>query len=539
MIRRISLAVGILLLVVLVIPLAFAQEDETFSLTIMHTNDEHAAHEPDANGDGGAARQASVVEQIRSEVENSLLLDGGDRFTGTLFHVQYRGQDSAMLMNALGYDAMTLGNHEFDDGSDVLAAFIIALDFPVVTANVEFSESAELAGLVEPWVILEVGDENIGIIGLVTPETEILSKPAPELVFDHDLIGVTQGIVDELTAMGINKIILLTHIGYNADLEVAQGVSGVDIVVGGHTNTFLSNTYQGAAGEYPTVLTGAADEPILVVQASTRTKYLGRLDVQFDANGVLTDWSGDAILLSRYIPADPEISDMVVELAEPIEELRATLIGETGVFLVGDRAVCRHAECNLGNLITDAMIAETGAQIALENGGGIRANIPNEDTPEALTLDEIAPVTLGDVLTVLPFGNLVSTFELSGADLWAALEHSVSRAENPENEGTGRFLQVSGLRFSWDGSQEVGSRIVSVEVRDENGEFAPLDLEATYTIVSNDFTRNGGDGFEMFRDNAINPYDFGRPLDQVVTDYIADNSPVMPEVEGRITRVDE
>jgi 5'-nucleotidase len=538
MFRRIGLLLSLLVLIVVLIPITVAQEEETFSLTIMHTNDEHAAHEPDANGDGGAARQATVVDQIRAEVENSLLLDGGDRFTGTLFHVQYRGQDSAMLMNALGYDAMTLGNHEFDDGSDVLAAFINALDFPVVTANVDFSESEQLAGLVEPWVIMEVGGESIGIIGLVTPETEILSKPAAELIFDYDLAGVAQEMVDELTAMGVNKIILLTHIGYNADLEVGQAVSGVDVIVGGHTNTFLSNIYQGAVGEYPTVLTSASGEPLLVVQASTKTKYLGRLDVEFDASGVLTGWEGDAILLSRYIAADPEIADMIAGLAEPIEELRATAVGETGVFLVGDRAVCRYAECNLGNLITDAMIAETGAQIAIQNGGGIRANIPNEDTPEDLAFDTPATVTLGDVLTVLPFGNLVSTLELRGEDVWAALEHGVSRAENPENEGTGRFPQVSGLRYTWDGSQEVGSRLISVEVLNAEGDYEPLDLDAVYTVVTNDFTRTGGDGYEMLRDNAIEPYDFGRPLDQVVADYIAANSPVAPEIEGRITRID-
>jgi len=538
MIRRSGLVVGIVLVGVLLIPFAAAQEEETFTLTIMHTNDEHAAHDPDNNGDGGAARQATVVDQIRAEVENSLLLDGGDRFTGTLYHVQYRGQDNAMIMNALGYDAMTLGNHEFDDGDDVLAAFINALDFPVVTANVDFSRSSVLAGLVEPYVIEEINGEPVGIIGLVTPETEILSKPGPELVFEHDLVGVAQEMVDQLTAIGINKIILLTHIGYNADLEVGTAVSGVDVIVGGHTNTFLSNTYQGAVGEYPTVLTSAAGEPLLVVQASTRTKYLGRLDVEFDSNGVLTGWEGDAILLSRYISPDPEISDMIAGLAEPIEELRATPVGETGVFLVGDRAVCRFAECNLGNLIADAMIAETGAQIAVQNGGGIRSSIPNEDTPDDLAFDAPTTVTLGDVLTVLPFGNLVSTFEISGADIWAALEHSVSRAENPENEGTGRFLQVSGLRYTWDGTQEVGSRVVSVDVRNDAGEYAPLDLAATYTVVTNDFVRTGGDGYEMFRDNALNPYDFGRPLDQVLADYIAANSPVMPELEGRITRVD-
>jgi 5'-nucleotidase len=266
---------------------------------------------------------------------------------------------------------------------------------------------------------------------------------------------------------------------------------------------------------------------------------LGRLDVEFDSNGVLTGWEGDAILLSRYVTPDPEVSDIIAELAEPIEELRLTPVGETDVFLVGDRTVCRHAECSLGNLITDAMIAETAAQIAFENSGGIRANIPNEDTPDELGFDTPVTVTLGDVLTVLPFGNLISTLQLRGEDVWAALEHSVSRAENPENEGTGRFLQVSGLRYAWDGSQEVGSRLISVDVLNDEGEYEPLDLDAVYTVVTNDFTRTGGDGFEMLRDNAIDPYDFGRPLDQVVADYIALYSPVAPEIEGRITRVDE
>lgn len=531
-------AVIFLLLVVIAITassLTLAQDGEPFNLTIMHTNDEHAAHEPDANGDGGSAIQGTVVDQIRGEVEHSLLLDGGDRFTGTLFHVQYRGQDAAQIMNILGYDAMTLGNHEFDDGSEVLAAFIEALDFPVVTANVDFSQSAELAGLVQPYVVLDVGGTQIGIIGLVTPETAIISKPAPELVFDNDLIGVTQGIVDELTEQGVNKIILLTHIGYGADVEVAQGISGVDVVVGGHTNTFLSNAYAGSEGAYPTVLESASGEPVLVVQASTKTKYLGRLDVEFDGAGVLTRWNGDAILLSRYIPAKPEVADLIAGLAEPIEALRQQPVGDSSVFLVGDRSVCRVAECNLGNLITDAMRAYSGAQIAITNGGGIRSNVPVvSEIPADLNFAENYEVTLGDVLTVLPFGNLVSTFDLKGADVIAALENGVSQVEN----GAGRFPQVSGLRYSWDGSKPAGERIVSVEVLGEDGSYTAIDPEATYSVVSNDFMRAGGDGYTTFDENAIDPYDFGSPLDVVLADYIKLNSPIAPAVEGRVTRVD-
>lgn len=516
------LLITVLLLIASALVLA---QDETFSLTIMHTNDVHGHHDPNRDGDGGAARQATVVDRIRAEGGNTLLLDGGDRFTGTLYHVQYLGQDSVQIMNAIGYDAMTLGNHEFDNGDEVLAAFVDGLNFPVVTANVDFSGSEDLADMINPYVVLDVGGDQVGIIGLVTPESDILSSPGPELVFDHDLIAVTQAAVDELTAMGVNKIILVTHIGYNADVEVAQGVSGVDVVVGGHTNTFLSNVYAGAQGEYPTVLESASGEPVLVVQAATATEYLGRLDVEFDADGVLSDWEGDAILLSRYITPDPAISDLLAGLAEPIEALRAQGVGESSVALVGDRSVCRVEECNMGNLITDAMRADTGAEIAITNGGGIRASIDEGE------------VTLGEVLTVLPFGNLVSTLDLTGANVIAVLENGVSRIALTEDGviqrdgASGRFLQVSGISYTFDPTQEAGSRIVEVLL--DNGD--PIDPDAIYSVVTNDFVRNGGDGYAILAEDAIDPYDFGKPLDAVVAEYITANSPVTPAVEGRIT----
>ncbi len=523
--RKLLILFALLLMLVGVVG---AQEEDPFTLTIMHTNDVHGHHEPQSDGNGGAARQATVVEQIRAEVENNLLLDGGDRFTGTLFHVQYRGQDSAQIMNMIGYDAMTLGNHEFDDGSEVLAAFVDALEFPVVTANVDFSEDPLLAGKINPYTIIEVGGEQIGIIGLVTPESEILSSPSDELVFQHDLIAVTQAQVDALSAEGVNKIILVTHIGYGADLEVAQGVSGVDVIVGGHTNTFLSNTYAGALGEYPTVLESASGEPVLVVQASTATVYLGRLDVEFDADGVLSDWDGDAILLSKYVTPDPDVSDLIAGLAEPIAELQNQIIGETTVALTGTNPrLCRIEECLLGNLISDAVLDETGVDIVFQNGGGIRADIDEGE------------ISLGEVINVLPFGNLVSTFELSGADVIVALENGVSEIALDENNNpmvdgaAGRFAQVGGLRYTFDATQEPGSRIVSVEVW-QDGEFVEIDPEAMYTIAANDFTRNGGDGYEVFSTNAVNAYDAGRPLDQVVADYIAANSPITVELDGRI-----
>lgn len=497
-------------------------EEGPYTLTIMHTNDTHAHHEPDSDGNGGAAIQAAVVAQIRAETPNTLLVDGGDRFTGTLYHVQHRGQDSARIMNALQYDAMTLGNHEFDDGDEVLAQFIDALEFPVVSSNIDFSGSPDLVGKVQTSTVIEVGGEQIGILGLITPETDILSSPGDALVFNEDLTAAAQAVVDELTAQGVNKIVLLSHIGYIADLGVAQSVTGIDVIVGGHSHSLLSNTFLGSEGPYPTIVESPAAEPVLVVQAGTATKYLGRLDVEFDDAGVASSWNGDPILLSSYIRPDEEITTIIADLATAFEELRAHLVGETSVYLEGDRTVCRFEECNLGNLITDAMRAETGAQIAIENGGGIRASL------------DVGDITYGDVLTVLPFGNLTSTFSLTGQDVKAALENGVSRWD--VEEGTGRFAQVSGLRYTFDPARPVGSRVTKVEVQSaDSGEYEPLNLTSTYTVAANDFMRAGGDDYSVFVEKAINPYDFGRPLDQVVADYITENSPIDPETEGRIT----
>ena len=506
-----------------------AAQDETFPLTIMHTNDTHSWHQPNADGNGGDARLAAVVNQIRAEGGNTLLLDGGDRFTGTLFHRVYLGQDQVEVMNLLGYDAMTLGNHEFDNGGDVLLAFLQGINFPVVSANIDFGSNAALAEEVAPYVVLEVGGQQVGVIGLTTPETPVISSPPAGTTFDEDLVGIVETAVAELTEQGVNKIILLTHTGILADEPILSQLNGVDVFVGGHSHSLLGNASTAAVGAYPIEYTTEDGAPILYVQAGERTQYLGRLDVEFDADGVLVDWGGDTIFLSRYITPDPEMDALIEELAVPVTALTdAVLEGAVATeVLDGDRATCRVEECALGNLITDAILAETGAQIAITNGGGIRASIDEGD------------ITVGDVLTVLPFGNLVSTFELSGADVVAALENGVSLITVEEgvvvrDGASGRFPQVGGLRYSFDPTLEAGSRIVSVEVLGEDGTYSAIDPEATYTVASNDFMRNGGDGYTIFAENAVNPYDFGRPLDEVLANYLVSIGEVTPYLEGRI-----
>jgi len=539
------LRISLVFLAVLVF-LSTAVAQESFRLTIMHTNDTHTYHEPDADGNGGVAIMKTVIDQIRAEAPNSLLLDAGDRFTGTLFHSRYLGADNAQIMNLLGFDAMTLGNHEFDNGEQVLADFIDSVNFPIVAANIEVPATSPLNGRILPYVVIDVNGQPVGIIGFTTPETRFLARVSADTTFQEDAVEVVQSIVDALTAEGVNKIILLAHLSYRSQLELASQVTGVDVMIGGDSETLLSNIYAAAGGRYnavvegpyPTVVMSPNGEPVLVVQAFRHNRYLGRLDVTFNADGVATRWNGDNILMSRYIPADPEVQALLEELRQPLEDMKAEVVGQTAVYLDGDRGECRSAECNMGNLIADAIRQDTGVQIAFMNGGGIRASIPvATDRPEVLRLPEPLNVTLGDVMTVLPFRNRISTFELTGADVLAALENGVSRVGR--DTGTGRFLQVSGLRYSWDGSKAPGERIISAEVLNEDGSFSPIDPQAIYRVAANDFLRGGGDEFYMFRDNAINARDDGKELDVVLIEYLAANSPVMPEIEGRITRIDK
>jgi 5'-nucleotidase len=512
-----------------------------YTLVILHTNDVHARIDQfDSRGNtcdedelaedgcfGGVARRKTVVDQIRGEGGNVLLLDGGDQFQGTLFFNQYQGAAAQEMMNALGYDAMAVGNHEFDSGPGALGSFIDGASFPVLAANIDASAEPTLAGKIEAYTIVDAGGEKIGIVGYTTEDTEILSSPGPNVKFSNIEASV-QAAIDELTAQGVNKIVAVSHGGFGKDREVAESVTGLDVIVAGHTNTYLSNTDEDASGPYPTVATGPDGNPVLLVSDFTWGKYLGRLDVGFDENGVATTYSGNPILLDSNVAQDPEIQARVDALAAPLTELLNQPTGTAAVDLDGERENCRFGECVMGNLIADAILWKTaaeGTQIAFQNGGGIRASIPAGE------------VTVGDVLTVLPFGNAIATFEITGAEVVEALENGVSRAENPENEGTGRFAQVSGVRYSWNPNQPVGSRIVSVEVKNADGSYSPIDLAATYKVATNDFNRNGGDDYEVFV-NARNAYDFGPLLDEAVAQYIAANSPVAPELEGRITQTE-
>jgi 5'-nucleotidase len=502
-------------------------------LTILHTNDVHgrlaatppfgaqctAQHIAENKCRGGAARLAGAIAAVRGDAGQVLLLDAGDQFQGTLFYTHYKGQAAAKVMNRLGYDAMAVGNHEFDDGPAVLARFAARIRFPLLSANMDVSAEPLLAGHVLPWTILERGGERLGIIGLTAPETPRISSPGPAIVFS-DLGAALAGAVAALGRRGIDKIIALGHIGYRRDMELARTVAGIDVIVGGHSHTFLSSDDPTAAGPYPTLITSPAGEPVLIVQAYQWSRYLGRLDVSFDADGRVRAWAGAPIPMDNRIPEAADVAALVAELNAPLHDIRNEIIGHSEIALGNE--TCRSGECALGNLLADIMLwrtAEADSEIALANAGGIRAGLP------------AGPVSRADILQIMPFGNTLATFGLLGRDVLQALEHGVARP------GGGGFLQVAGLRYRWDPARPAGARLGRVEVRGRDGVYAPLDVARVYRLVSNNFLRRGGDGYDVLRDNARNAYDFGPVLADAAVAYFASHAAIAPRLEGRIGQV--
>jgi 5'-nucleotidase len=494
-----------------------------YSLTILHTNDFHARFEPISRFDsgcsaednaagecfGGTARLVTAIAEARARSNNAILVDGGDQFQGTLFYTYYKGAAAAEFMNKLGYDGMTVGNHEFDDGPEVLKGFMDSVNFPVLMSNADVSGEPLLAETLMKSTVIERGGEKIGLIGLTPENTDELASPGPNVIFSEPIAAV-QAEVDKLTEMGVNKIIVLSHSGYGVDQEVAANTTGVDVIVGGHTNTLLGDD-ENAVGPYPTMVGDTA-----IVQAYAYGKFLGELNVTFDDDGKLIEASGAPILIDGNVVEDAETVARVAELALPLDEIRNKVVAEAAAMIEGDRSVCRAMECAMGNLIADAMlarVADQGIQIAFQNSGGIRASIDEGE------------VTMGEVLTVLPFQNTLSTYQVTGETMVAALENGASQHE----EGSGRFPQVAGMSFIVDLAAAPGSRISDVMVGG-----MPIDPAATYGVVSNNFVRNGGDGYDMFKD-AMNAYDFGPDLADVTAEYIAANAPYQPYTDGRIT----
>lgn len=509
-----------------------------YQLDILHINDLHSRIEPINKSDatcsqkeadakecfGGIARVKSAIDGFRKDNSgaNILVLDAGDQFQGSLYYSTFKSGPIAEFMNGIGFDAMAIGNHEFDDGPEELDKFIGALKFPIISGNTIAKKGSLLDGKYKGYVIKDIGGQKVGVVAVLATDSGETSSPGPDISFE-DEITYLKSAVKDLEGQGVNKIVALTHVGYNKDKEIAASVDGIDVIVGGHSHTYLSSTDPKSSGPYPTLVKNPSGVEVPIVTSYAYSKYLGELKVTFDDNGVVKSATGAPKLLDASVTPDEAYAARVKELGAPLEELKKKVVGQSEGVIDGDRKTCRAKECSMGNLVADASLArvkDQGITIAIVNGGGLRASIDQGD------------VSMGEVLTVLPFQNTIATFQIKGEDLKAALENGVSQIE----DGAGRFAQVGGMKYSFDRSKPVGSRVSDVMVK-EGDNFVPLDPAKTYGVVTNNYVRGGGDGFKMFATNAINAYDFGPNLEQAVADYLTANTPYKPYTDGRITDV--
>lgn len=494
-----------------------------FEISIYHINDVHAhldqfsssgtdCTRPERGCFGGYARVKTVLNSTRPSKENSLFLNAGDEFQGTLFYNFYKGWRTADTLNQLGVNAMTLGNHEFDGGDEELAAFINNITFPILAANLQ-STNPTLNSSVKPYVIFEQYD--MAVIGVITPETSQLSNPGDGTTFTDPVVAV-QAAVDEIKATtDINRIVALTHIGYSEDIKLAQQTTGLSLIIGGHSHTPLGNI-TGSQGSYPTIANNTAGDEVFIVTAYRWGEYLGYIDLVYDTAGHVLEYHGAPIHLTNQTKQDPDLQAQVDAWREPFQEFANEVVGESAVELVQE--TCQAEECTLGDLMSDAIVAyRPEADFAIINAGGIRASI------------DVGPITRGEVLTSFPFGNAIVELTLSGQQVWDVLEGIVSDVNQANGRAVTSFLQVSsGLRMVYDPAGQVGSRLANVTVND-----VPLDLAGTYQVATLDYLAGGGDNFFEATTDYIT-------LDlqaDVLLAYLASENPVNTVLDGRISTV--
>ncbi len=523
----------------------FSQADNSFKLPIMHMNDTHARTEQ-------FPHMITAIHEYRDAHPDSLLFHAGDVFSGTLYFNEFNGQADLALMNLMDIDAMTFGNHEFDlgskeDGHQSLSEFVKNANFPFLGANIDFSGDPFMKDLetnayniadpnngeIYNSIVKEVNGEKIGIFGLTTEDTKDIASPM-EVEFE-DFAAAAEKAVEEFEKEGINKIVAVTHLGYDSspavgnDLRLAKEVDGIDIIVGGHSHTQVTPPAVVDKDE-----AGKEKDPTVIVQTGEYAEFLGTLNVRFDEDGKVIGQAGELLEVADY-EADAEATEVLAKYKDKVEKISNEEIGAEAMKdltnpRLGEDSTesVRANETELGNLVTDAMLAKAKEKfpetvISFQNGGGIRAPIAK------------GPITTGEVIDVLPFGNDPVIADLSGQEIKDILEDSVAEAPG-ENGG---FLHVSGMKFYYDSEKEPGNRIVEMYING-NDELTKIDLSERYLVTTNNFTGQGGDGFPTFAD----AYEDGRVRDigeidwEQLRDYMVEEAYldgiVDPEIEDRI-----
>ncbi len=476
-------------------------------IIIMHTNDVHGRVNDDSwSGTMGMATVKNIVDEIDARYNNTFLVSAGDILHGTTFATLEEGESVLNVMNFMEYDMLVPGNHDFDYGQDRLLELELLADFPMISANIQYD--ADDTDLFEPYIIQDFEGVKVGFFGLTSPETVYKTHPDNVIGLNFlDPIAQAELMVAELEDL-VDVIILVAHVGLDDDTlvtteDIVLAVDGIDVVIDGHSHSTLEHGYM--------------VNDTLIVSTGEYMKNLGVLSIIVQDGNII---GRNSTLISAAdaeelaFGADEDVQTYIDGIVAEQEVILNVVVGQTSVVLDGERDDVRTGETNLGNLITDSMLDVTGADIAVTNGGGIRASIP------------VGDITVGDIITVLPFGNIIVTKDMTGQDIVDILAYGVSSYP----DASGKMPHVAGVTFDINTSV-AGNPVVQNILVDG----VPIVLDAIYTVATNDFLAAGGDGYVMFED-VPTAGEFMGLHEALTTKFTVGTDVVMP-VMGRIVVV--
>ena len=477
-----------------------AMADEKETLRIILTGDLYEL--PADKGRGGYAKLASVVQKEKAGSKHSIFVHAGDAYSPSLLSTMDKGKSAVEMLNAVGVDYMVLGNHEWDFGPKILRERVWESNFPVLASNARDKDGLPIDGTVRTAMV-EVGPFRVGIMGLITQNTKVISNVGTDEFLP--VMDTAATLAKELRGQGANLIVALAHLDFVEDMELFQ--SGiVDVLLSGQDHYYIFQDN----GKSLWMDSGEDAEKVGVVDVHMKS-YMKSGKKRFS-------WEADMRFVdTKNIPEDATIASKVKGYDKFLSKELDFEIGKTLSELDSRKKTVRTEEAAIGNLITDAMRDGVDADIGLTNGGGIRAK--KIYAPGTM-------LTRRDFLKELPFGNVVVKLSLTGAQVWDVLENGVSEFE----EQSGRFPQVSGMSFTYNPKAKSGARVVSVKIGSQS-----LNKGRTYTMATNDYMASGGDGYSVLKKakviiNASN----ATIMASMVMDYIKAKGSVSPKVEGRI-----
>lgn len=485
----------------------FAQSNSVVRVTILHLNDTYQFTPADGGKRGGLARVMTIKKEALKENSNTIMTLGGDTLSPSVETRTYKGAQMIDAWNAVGLDYSVFGNHEFDLKTTDLLARMKESKFTWLGANVVDTKTGKIFAGTPPYVIRSIGGVKVGFIGLLLPETKETSSMEASLNVT-DFCATARSLVPKMRKAGANVVIGLTHLFMYQDKRLA-GCADFDLILGGHEHTLLQSSAHGT--------------PIFKMWADARE--VGKFDLYIDKKtGKLTSMDWEIVPVTDAIPDDPEFAPVVAKYKDLLDKL-AVQVGATAVELDALSKSVRTKETNIGNFIADAYRKAADADVALVNGGSIRADLTY--SPGVLTTR--------DVLSMLPFNNPIVKVEVTGKLLAAILEHSVARSA--EDGEPGRFPQISGMSFKFDTRKLPGQRVSDITVSGQ-----PLDEKKAYTLATSDFlVSRGGDGYTMFKNAKVLITADKAQKDSDVFEQAIKTAPtatISPRLENRIVKID-